>query len=95
MLVGFTVMVFEVLELFQLYVPPPVAVSVADCPAQMVDVPVIAAVGGGATVMITVSVAEQPALVPVTVYRPEALVVAPVMPGFCDVLVNVFGPVQE
>jgi hypothetical protein len=82
LLVGFTVIAAVEAELFQVYVPPPVAVRVVDCPAQMVAVPVIAAVGGGATVMVTVSVAEQPALVPVTVYTPLALAVAAVMLGF-------------
>lgn len=92
---GFTVIEFDVAEVFHAYVPPPVAVNVVDCPSQIVAVPLIAAVGGAATVTVMVSVAEQLPVVPVTVYRPDAAVVAMVMEGFCNVLVNEFGPVHE
>ena len=49
------------------YVPPPLAVKVDEPPAQMVCVPLIAAVGNGVTVSARLAVAVQPLLVTVTV----------------------------
>lgn len=55
-------------ELLQLYVPPPLAVSVALNPLHRVVGPLIAAIGIGLTVMVDDAVAEQLlALVTVTV----------------------------
>ena len=74
---GVTVMAAVVAPVLQAYVPPPVAVKVAEAPAQMmpsllvvpeVSVTEIAGVGNGLTVMVLVDVAVQPAaLVTVTV----------------------------
>lgn len=74
---GVTVMAIVVAPVLQRYVPPPLAVSVADAPAQIVPsllvVPdvsatVIPAVGIGLTVIVVLAVAVQPfALVTVTV----------------------------
>jgi hypothetical protein len=55
-------------ELLQEYVPPPVAVSVADCPEQIVwSVPALAEGGEVLDVITTLSVAVHPPVVFVTV----------------------------
>jgi hypothetical protein len=65
---GETVMADVVAPVFQLYVPPPLAVRVVDCPLQMVLVPLMEAVGLELTVTVCVALAVQPAaLVTVTV----------------------------
>jgi hypothetical protein len=90
-------MVAVVAPVLQAYEVPPLAVSVAEAPAQMMpslfvvpelSVSVIVGVGSGFTVMVLVEVAEQPlALVAVTVYVPAvdtvmAAVVAPVLQAY-------------
>lgn len=50
--------------------------------------------GDGSTVTVVVAVAEQPLVVAVTVYVPDAPVVTFGMDGFCAVDVNPLGPVQ-
>ena len=53
------------------------------------------AVGNGCTVTLVDAVAIHPfASVTVTVYEPEAAVVALAIDGFCRLEVNPFGPVQ-
>ena len=68
MALGVTVMAAVVAPVFQEYVVPPLAVSVAEAPEQTVpsfgvpevSVTEIAAVGRGLTVMVVVAVAVQP-----------------------------------
>ena len=68
MALGVTVMAAVVAPVFQEYVVPPLAVSVAEVPEQIVpsfgvpevSVAVIVAVGRGLTVMVAVAVAVQP-----------------------------------
>ena len=66
------------------YVPPPVAVKVAELPTQIVLLPVISQLGGGLTVNILLQELVHPAaLVTVTLYVPAAvrlLIVAVVAP---------------
>jgi hypothetical protein len=66
------------------YVPPPVAVKVAELPTQIVLLPVISQLGGGLTVSVLLQELVQPApLVTVTEYVPAAvrlLIVALVAP---------------
>jgi hypothetical protein len=65
---GVTVMAAVVAPVFQEYVVPPLAVSVAEAPMQIVpslgvpevSVTAIAAVGAGLTVIVVVAVDEQP-----------------------------------
>ena len=68
MALGVTVMAAVVAPVFQEYVVPPLAVSVAEAPKQIVpsfgvpevSVTVIVAVGRGLTVMVAVAVVVQP-----------------------------------
>ena len=68
MALGVTVMAAVVAPVFQEYVVPPLAVSVAEAPMQIVpslgvpevSVTAIAAVGAGLTVMVVVAIAVQP-----------------------------------
>ena len=68
MALGVTVMAAVVAPVFQEYVVPPLAVSVAEAPMQIVpslgvpevSVTAIAAVGAGLTVMVVVAVVVQP-----------------------------------
>ena len=68
MALGVTVMAAVVAPVFQEYVVPPLAVSVAEAPMQIVpslgvpevSVTAIAAVGAGLTVIVVVAVDEQP-----------------------------------
>ena len=68
MALGVTVMAAVVAPVFQEYVVPPLAVSVAEAPMQIVpsfgvpevSVAVIVAVGRGLTVMVAVAVVVQP-----------------------------------
>ena len=68
MALGVTVMAAVVAPVFQEYVVPPLAVSVAEAPEQIVpsfgvpevSVAVIVAVGRGLTVMVAMAVAVQP-----------------------------------
>ena len=68
MALGVTVMAAVVAPVFQEYVVPPLAVSVAEAPMQIVpsfgvpevSVTVIVAVGRGLTVMVAMAVAVQP-----------------------------------
>ena len=68
MALGVTVMAAVVAPVFQEYVVPPLAVSVAEAPEQIVpsfgvpevSVAVIVAVGRGLTVMVAVAVVVQP-----------------------------------
>ena len=68
MALGVTVMAAVVAPVFQEYVVPPLAVSVAEAPEQIVpsfgvpevSVTVIVAVGRGLTVIVDVAVAVQP-----------------------------------
>ena len=68
MALGVTVMAAVVAPVFQEYVVPPLAVSVAEAPSQIVpslelpefSVTAIAAVGAGLTVIVVVAVAVQP-----------------------------------
>ena len=68
MALGVTVMAAVVAPVFQEYVVPPLAVSVAEAPEQIVpsfgvpevSVTVIVAVGRGLTVMVAVAVVVQP-----------------------------------
>ena len=68
MALGVTVMAVVVAPVFQEYVVPPLAVSVAEAPIQIVpslgvpevSVTAIAAVGRGLTVIVDVAVAVQP-----------------------------------
>ena len=68
MALGVTVMAAVVEPVFQEYVVPPLAVSVAEAPEQIVpsfgvpevSVTVIVAVGRGLTVMVAMAVAVQP-----------------------------------
>ena len=68
MAIGVTVMAAVVAPVFQEYVVPPLAVSVAEAPIQTVpsfgvaevSVTAIAAVGRGLTVIVDVAVAVQP-----------------------------------
>ena len=72
------------------------AVSCNVCPAQIG--PLLFAVGGDGTALTTTMVVAeddvQPFTVTVTLYVPDAAVVAFVIVGFCSVDVNPFGPVQ-
>ena len=68
MALGVTVMAAVVAPVFQEYVVPPLAVSVAEAPMQIVpslgvpevSVTAMAAAGAGLTVMVVVAVAVQP-----------------------------------
>ncbi len=61
-------MVAVVSPVLQTYVVPPVAVIVAGNPWHRLLLPVIVALGGGKTVMLTVAVLLHPPELPVTVY---------------------------
>jgi hypothetical protein len=65
----------------QAYVPPPLAVNVDVCPAQIVLVPLIAAMGAAFTVTETEPVAEHPLLF-VTVMVYVVLLVGETVPPF-------------
>lgn len=67
--VGFaTVLLLKPVPGLQLYVVAPLALRLAEAPAQIVEPPVAVTPGIGFTVITAVAVAEQPEDVPVTVY---------------------------
>jgi len=82
-------------------VPPlvGVAVKVTEVPEQIVvaDAPILALAGrSGFTVAVVVPAGlVQPFTVAVTEYVPLAAVVAPVIVGFCNAELKLFGPVHE
>ena len=72
---GVTTIGFAVSPVLHKYVPPPLAVKVAELPAQIGVGGFTAMVGSGFTKMVAASVSEQPFVVPVTVYDPVVFAV--------------------